>query len=222
MEQKTNLIEAAPIVPEIDPGLRIREIYFEIRGAARVLDPEDKQRILKEYQKELMALGAVRESIRGITTPVTNKLGEEGIKDYYTTANTIKAMLKEIATDTRRLKAYKGKFWGAGVAFTDYFGPVTDQVVSAIFRQQYKARGGKLKWKKSKADAWRFYKAAGLTREYFNRVFTLPDEKALGGSNGHLRRTGAGAKDKAIPEIVRIVNQYKSVNKKNWPGYKWP
>lgn len=218
--------ETTPAAPEINPGLRIREIFFEIRGVSRVQDPEDKRRILKEYQTELEAIGAVRSSIRGAEGITENapcsKLNGEGIRDYYATLNAVKSMLKEIATDARRLQAYKGKFWQSGDVFVNYFGPVTDQAVSAIFAQKYRVKGSKIEWRKSRADAWRFCVAAGLTFAYFNRVFSLENGADLRKADGHQRRTKSGAKEIMIPEIVRLVNRYHAVNKNDWPGYKWP
>ncbi len=207
---------------------RIEQIYYELSAVARIQDPEERRRILREYHRELEAVGCLKSSIKGTWPGLkfedwvkkTPHLDEDR-KHYGAALAKCLNLEKDAIEQNRRLQAYRARFEGAREAFWPWFHASSDKEVSELFNGTYK--GDRLPWigKLSEAVLFAIAIAEEGKRnklERLNKFFKHPDPKKAdfkfrSGNLGYDRRKGDENKSKrALPEIIKIIERFQPLS----------
>lgn len=205
-----------------DPGERIRQIYFELQGVARVKDPEERGRILEEYRAEIDHIGGGLKStisgdIPGLSFDewVRNTPGLSAVDraEYRALRDEWKRQRKAAGDELRRLRSYREKFFGSMTAFSKWFDAPSDRAVSEIFEEKFKVADEKrrITWKGRPVDAILFAKAAGISTAYFNATFVAKNGRKFQDSALKPDRRKNTGTPRDLPEIVKVVARFHEV-----------
>lgn len=215
---------------------RIEQIYYELKGVARVQNHRVRLEMLNDYEPELLEIGGLRGStIKGVLGfTVRDLIGdtpEEGVLNM-----TVEDLLNKtidipresrsdylmVLREWKRLKAESSrkvvrldKFKGSAAAFKEWFVARDDNQVEAIFGKTYTPINP-IEWEGSPADACRFALA----------VWGPGSEARLKGVFKRTDRAGAGFvmsqqlkfrerktdREIKVPEILKVISRYQRID----------
>ena len=216
-------MEKISIAPAINPGERIRQIYYELQGVSRIQDPDERSRILSDYRLELDRIGGgLKSTING---DIPGLLFDEWVRNtpglskadrdvYRAVRGEWQRLKKEADKEKRRLLAYRGQFDGARAAFLKWFDAPSDKAVSEIFAGTFKVdKNSRITWKGKPVEAILFARAIGIKTATFNATFINPAEghpiyQDSAYKPGRRKNTD---KVPAPPEIVKTVARFINV-----------
>lgn len=206
----------------LDAGERIRQIYFELQGVARVRDLEERTRILEEYRAEIDSIGGgLKSTINGDIPGLkfdewvsnTPGLSASSRAEYRALREEWKRMRKDAGKKLRRLQSYRDKFAGAKADFSRWFDAPSDRAVSEIFAGTFKVSGKdrRITWKGRPVDAILFARATGISTAYLNAVFVAADGRRFQDSALKPDRRKNTDSPRPLPDIVKVVGRYTKV-----------
>lgn len=201
---------------------RIEQIHYELQAIARIQDPEERSRILRDYRRELDTIGGglkstINGDIPGLlfdewvrNTPGLSKAERD---DYRAVRGEWKGLHKAAGDELRRLRSYREKFDGAKAAFSTWFDAPSDKAVSEIFAGTFKVKhkDSRITWKGRPVEAILFARAVGITTANLNAIFVASNGRKFQDSALKPDRRKNTDTPRQLPEIVKTVARFKKV-----------